>query len=582
MSRARAAAALVALAALAASAGPARAAEDPIALLARGRELAVAGSCREALPLLEQARAARPDDAAAADLVGQCQMQLQRWPEAAAAFADAKRLDPETRDVDLHLAASRFHAGDLDGAETALDDARVRSPGSAEVDLYDGLIRLERADQPAAAAEALERARSRDPVGVEPVASYYAGVAWLRAAERERAREALERVERESPGTPWATAAARALADVEHRGRGLRDRRDTEGLQQAERPLGRAPQRERQGPWIVVSGGVEYDSNVVLRGDNVQVPDEISDEADGRAVWTAQLGSELYHDRDWTLGALVAYYGSAHFDLTDFDTHYPSLTTWLDRRFGEATVARLQYDFSYAWVGGDAYLREHQATPAVFHDWGGRWGTTRLFSELSWDDYRFDSDDVPNGFPNGAGGGPGSACPPGITTPCGPFGLDEADARDRDGFGVVVGLDHVVPVDELRSELKLGYHWHHYDAEGREYDFQGHEIEIGARTLLPWQVVLDLQGSFTYRPYDHPSTYPDPGDLVNGVEYGLRSGDKRERVWQASAIVERPITDWLIASLRYEYTRNDSNVQVFDYDRHVVGGYLTISYEPSF
>src|SRR5690606_18727758 len=207
-------------------------------------------------------------------------------------------------------------------------------------------------------------------------------------------------------------------------------------------------------------------------------------------------------------------------------------------------------------------------------------------SELSWDDFRFQPDDLPAGRPPSEGGGPGQPCrvdpDPPLDTACGPFGLDESDARDRDGFWLVVGFDHIVPVDELRSQLSFGYHWHHCDSQGREYGCQGHEFEIGARTLLPWRFVLDLQGSFTWRPYDHPSTYPDPSDLVANQEYSLSNNDKEERVWQADVILERPINDWLIASLRYEYTRNDSNVDVFDWDRHVVGGYLTLSYQPSF
>lgn len=572
-------AARLALAALLALAAPAARAETA---LERGRALAAAGNCREAVPALEQARAEQPGDAAAADLLGQCQMQLQRWAEAAAAFAEAKRLDPETPEVDIRLAASRFHAGDLDGAEAALDDARVRSPGSAEVDLYDGLIRLERAEQPVAAAEALERARGRDPVGVEPVASYYAGIAWLRARERERAREALERVQREAPGTEWAAAAERALARSEGGILGMRDRRDLQGLIQAERPLGRGPEDgARQGPWTAVSAGVEYDSNVLLRGDRVARPDEISDDADGRAVWTAQVGTELFRNEDWAVGVLGAYYGSAHFDLTDFDTHYPTITTWVDRRFGESWLARVQYDFGYAWVGEDGYLRGHSLIPALFHDWGGRRGTTRLFGDLSWDDYRFEDDDVPDGFALGAGGGPGTVCPD-VTRPCGPAGLDESRERNRDGLWAIVGFDHVVPVAELRSELSAGYHFHHYDAEGEEYDFSGHEIELGARTLLPWRLTLDVRGSFTWRSYDEPSTFPDPRDLVNGIEYGLDDDDKTEKIWQADVIVERPINDWLVASLRYAYTRNDADVDVFEFDRHVVGGYLTVFYEPSF
>lgn len=543
--------------------------------LAHAYELAGSGRCAEALSLLASLREARPQDAELADITGKCQIELRRWEDAAASFADAKRLDPETPSVDLHLAVARFHAGDLDGAETALDAARVRSPGSAEVDLYDGLLRLERAETPTAAAEALERARGRDPVGVEPVASYFAGIAWLRAEEKERAREALERVRREAPGTAWADAAERALASSDAVA-GIRDRRDLSALQQAERPLGSfTGQHGAAGPWVALSAGIEYDSNVLLRGDGVRVPDEISDEGDVRAVWTAQIGSELWRNQNWTIGALASYYGSAHGDLTDFDTQYPAATVWIDRRLSEATMLRLQYDFSYAWVGGSPYLREHSLTPAVFHHWGERWGTTRVFAELTLDDFRFSPDDEPDGFP---GAPAGSACPD-PTRPCGPFGVDESDERDRDGFWGIFGFDHVFPVDAIHSELRFGYSYHYYDADGREYSFRGHEISLGTRTTLPWRFIADIQGSFTYRPYQNPSTFPDTEALTSGVQFGLNGGDKRERIWRVDAILERPLNRWLTASVRYGYQRNDANVTVFDYDRHIIGGYLTFAYQ---
>jgi hypothetical protein len=327
-----------------------------------------------------------------------------------------------------------------------------------------------------------------------------------------------------------------------------------------------------------VSAGVEHDSNVLLRGDGVRVPDEISDEGDFRAVWTAQIGTELWRNRDWTVGALVSYYGSAHTDLTDFDTHYPAATAWLDRRLSEATTLRLQYDFSYAWVGRSPYLLEHSVTPALFHNWGERWGTTRLFAELTFDDFRFSPDDVPDGAP---GGVPGDPCPgPDPSQPCGPFGLDESEERDRDGFWGIFGFDHAFPVDAIDSELRFGYAYHYYDAEGSEYSFRGHEISVGARTALPWRLIADVQGSFTYRPYENPSTYPDSGALTADVQYGLRSRDKRERIWRVDAILERPINRWLTASIRYGYQKNDANVTVFDFDRHIIGGYLTFAYQP--
>lgn len=238
-------------------------------------------------------------------------------------------------------------------------------------------------------------------------------------------------------------------------------------------------------------------------------------------------------------------------------------------------MLRLQYDFSYAWVGGSPYLREHSLTPAVFHHWGERWGTTRVFAELTLDDFRFSPDDEPDGFP---GAPAGSACPD-PTRPCGPFGVDESDERDRDGFWGIFGFDHVFPVDAIHSELRFGYSYHYYDADGREYSFRGHEISLGTRTMLPWRFIADIQGSFTYRPYQNPSTFPDTEALTSGVQFGLNGGDKRERIWRVDAILERPLNRWLTASVRYGYQRNDANVTVFDYDRHIIGGYLTFAYQ---
>jgi len=247
---------------------------------------------------------------------------------------------------------------------------------------------------------------------------------------------------------------------------------------------------------------------------------------------------------------------------------------WGDRRLGERTTARLQYDFSYAWVGYDAYLMENALTPALFHDFG-RWGTTRLFTELSWDDYRFHPDDVPDGAP---GGGPGSACP--VASSCGPFGLDERDARDRDGFWLQVGFEHTFPVDALDTEFTVGYRFHDYDAEGREYSYLGHQAKLGSRTLLPWRFTLDLEGSVTWRDYRHPSTFPDPGRIRAGVEYDLPDSDKHETQYEGDAILSRPINDWLIGSLRFAYQNVQSNVDVFEYERTLVGAYLTVRYPP--
>jgi hypothetical protein len=66
---------------------------------------------------------------------------------------------------------------------------------------------------------------------------------------------------------------------------------------------------------------------------------------------------------------------------------------------------------------------------------------------------------------------------------------------------------------------------------------------------------------------------------VSGVEYSLEDSDREDDYYEADVRLERPITDRLTATIRYDYLRNHSNVSVFDYDRHLVGGYLTFTWQ---
>ncbi len=555
-------------------ASAATAADEAEVLRLRGQQLATAGRCAQAVPVLEQAAAAEPS-APLFQLIGGCQIRLGRWAQAEASLARARALDPSLPDLDLQTGIARFHQDDVDGAERSLAAARRSGSDSAELSLYEGLIHLERSRELQAGA-ALERARRLDAGAVEPIASYYAGIAWMRANQERRAREALERVEREAPNTAWSDAAGRALARALGT-RGLRDRRDVRGIQQAERPLGSTASEDPLERWIVLSAGMEYDDNVALRGSGVDRAEEISDDHDWRGVWTLEFGGELLQDPDWTFGALGAYYGSGHVDLEEFNVNYPTVSLWVDRIIGNTSTARFQYDLGYAWVDSDPYLFHHTLTPAFFQQWGEA-GTTRVFAELTFNNFLFNPTDVQDGPPGGTAGSP---CPPDASSNvCGPFGLNEKSARNRDGIFLLSGFDHIFAVDRVNTEFRGGYRFQLYDARGSEYSYRGHELRLGSRSLLPWRVSLDFQASFTYRPYRNPSTFPDPDDLFFQRQYPLANVKRRERLWQFDVIVERPITRWLTGSVRYGFYNNNSNRDVYDYDRHVVGTYLTVRFDP--
>jgi hypothetical protein len=85
---------------------------------------------------------------------------------------------------------------------------------------------------------------------------------------------------------------------------------------------------------------------------------------------------------------------------------------------------------------------------------------------------------------------------------------------------------------------------------------------------------VDVAGSFAWRPYRNPTTFPDTA-LVFDTEYGLSNDDRNETTANVDVGLERPLTRWLTGSVRWHYERNRSNAEVFDYHRQIVGAYLT-------
>jgi tetratricopeptide (TPR) repeat protein len=523
---------------------------------AEARRLTRQGRCEEALPLLAAARAAEPRDADLALLDGQCRIRQRDYAGAAVSLGEAEALDPRLRDVALYRGVALYHVEDFAGAEASLETARgnVSDTGLADLELYTGLLLLRRS-QLREGALALGRARAADASQVEPVASYYEALAWQSVNERELAREALERVKAVDGDGVWARRAEIALS-----GRELEDRN-----------------------WVSLTAGLEYDSNVVLRADGVPLATDISGESDGRGVWFLEAGAELFRSERFSGGLLASYAGSAHFDLNEFDTHFPTASLWLDFDVDNQTLLRARYGAGYAWVDYEPFVTSQNASLSVFRGWGEP-GETEFFVGWNWADYHFDLPFVPQGT-----GAAGSLCPgvtlpvPPSTLPCSPPGIDTMSALDRDGNGLRTGFEHRYDVDTrgwrgLRDlVLRGGYVYELYRAHGTEYDYQGHQLGLGFEAGLPWRLELDVSAAFIYRPFEHPSVFPTP-PVVAGRQYLLRSEDRRDLVYQAGVELERPITSWLDGSVRYQYLRNDSNAVVFDYRRHVVGGYLIVRF----
>lgn len=514
----------------------------------RGLRLAREGRCVPALAELGVARTADPRDAESSLVMGQCLIRLGRYSEAAAAIEVARAVNPVLDGVDVSLAIARYHMEEPDAARAALDRAEARNPERANVQLYRGLLLLERSENNAGIG-ALERARTLDPAYAEPVSSFYQGLALAELDEREEARVALQRVVDEWPGTPWADEAASTLKRLEG---------------------------ESERWWLSASIGAEYDSNVLLRGSGVDVPDDISDDADWRGVWTASGGVTLLDHPDWAIGVMGSYYGTKQDDVPEFDTHYPTASIWVDHPWSDSLVSRFRYEFGYAWVDEDPYLLANRFMTSLYQTWEEA-GQTEVFARYERNDFRFDNQDVTDTNATPPGG-----CSDTSGAFCGPVGLDEASARDRDGHAFTVGVAHSIALEDIgpfpAPQPHGRYAFTRYDSDGEEYRHDQHAFSLGAEQALPFSFVLGLEASYAYRKYDNPTTFPEPDE--RGPSYTRASNDRKEHQWTGGASLSRALTDHLGVSLYWRFDDNDSNAPVFDYDRQVVGFKLTGSLGP--
>lgn len=395
------------------------AADDRENVLAmRMADLEAQGRCPEAVDVYRTSGSQSPRLALAA---GRCQVRTADYVGAVSTLEPVRENSDAPADVELQLAIAQYHLGELDASRESIGRARARGSEGAMLDLYSGLLQLQK-DQARDAALSLERARRADSRAVEPVASYYAFVAWRSLAEEARAKAALARLRESDPDGPWIAEAERILAG---------DRRTL----------------ETPYFWANAEGGFEYDTNVSVKGGLPSVfinGDTVDEDEDGRAIWSLDGGVELFREEHWSGGVLASYTGTAHFDISEFDTHYPTVAAWVDHHFDDRTSLRGRYDYGYAWVNYDPYLSANSLTATLFHVWDDA-GLTELSVLGGFYDFKYDRID-----------------PPPFTPPPSP---DTSDI-DRDGTELSAEWVQRVPTGFEDLELRGGYRYTWYTADG--------------------------------------------------------------------------------------------------------------------
>ena len=517
---------------------PALAADEGPVLRQRAEQLAASGHCDEAIPRARRAREIDPRDARAALVEGRCLLRLGQYRESIPVLEAAREIDPKATGVAADLGQAHYHLDEIDAASAELDRAERENPNDARTQLYRGLV-LSRQAKQREAAVAFDRASGLDP-GLTGVAGLYAGRSWASAQERAKAKAALERARAADPDSEWGRTAAQEIEVLD------------------------APNRRHV--WAKLRAGVEHDSNVTLQNDIPYSALQISrdpnlaharEHEDTVAVFEAEGGFEFLRDEKQSAGAAIGYSGNAHDRVPELDLQFPWLTAWYDRRLSEHTWVRLQPFGGYAWLDGDEYLGLGGATASIAHEFTDRF-TGQLYTRVFANDFLYNLDRDPE-----------------VAVSAGPAVADRFRRfRNRDGVEYDAGVEGRFALLAGRTTLRAGSEYQRYESEGRDWEYHGSRTWLGVTQALPWRFVLDVVGSYGWYPYDHTSSYDE--DLLR---YLVGKGPEREdQIWDVQGELRYPVTDWLELSARGEYTDAGSNVRVFDYDRWIAGGYLTVTW----
>ena len=125
---------------------------------------------------------------------------------------------------------------------------------------------------------------------------------------------------------------------------------------------------------------------------------------------------------------------------------------------------------------------------------------------------------------------------------------------------------HEIPIDSIRGHVDFGYVYTRNNAHGDEWDYDAHQLLGTLSTDLTDSTTVTIGGSYAYRPHDNASTY---GDRIH---------TRRDNLWEGNFLIDQELADKLTGTLRYRYQESDSDTAVFDYDRHMVGVYLTYKF----
>ncbi len=356
----------------------------------------------------------------------------------------------------------------------------------------------------------------------DAVAHLYLGLTELRLGDRASAERHLARAEELDPRlTERVRAASRQSASASPRG------------------LARLS--------VAAGAGVEYDTNSTLEGDE-DITALPGDRADSRLRYDAAFGVVLFRDERAEIATGYRIDESRHSDLETLDVQSHAL--FLGATTAVSPHAYARFEAGAALNRLDDRTHSHSASLASTLGWSlDRRGAFQLRTHAE----RRDHVDAP-------------ALP----------------SLERDGWRFGGGLRHSLPtaflapgvfVTQLSYARTLTEGSHDPFGLGPAFDSHFGAVDASWLCALPASLRLDARLGLAAEHFDARNAV----DFLSDDGVGDPNPDRRcDYAVDASVTLSRPLTRFLDLQLRARETRRFSNVDVYDWDRQVVGTQLRL------
>ncbi|MEO8338445.1 MAG: tetratricopeptide repeat protein [Nitrospirota bacterium] len=468
----------------------------------------------EAAKLFERAQQVVPGDPEASEYLGQTLLRLKRYPEAETLFRNLTRRRPTRAQAWLGLAISQTQLGKYHEALASLEQVQTLDPQNPLVYFYQGVVSHELKSF-AQAPELFSRAMALSP-DLTPTSRYYTGMSYYERGLLDQAQKEFD--------------AAMALGEPESE-----LARTARAILQQRTAVPKGPKQ-----WdlnLSISG--QYDSNVVLLPIGIQPPGGstgISRRDDFRTTYYARGEYRPIQTSLWTAGIAYGFYQSLQRTLNAFDIQDHAPSVFVQRQIGIVT-ARFQYAFDYVRVGGDPFLIAHALQPIITIA-----ESNSLFTQiqLRYQDKDFQDDRF-------------------------------AGNSLRDGKNWLAGVSQYAYFANGTGHLRLGYTFDNDRTGGgspssatvgvqtnADWAYHAHRLSVGLGVPEFWTLRPNFAFDYYRQNYDNPSSFSAGGTTA-----------RRDNILFFTATIGRPITDWLSVAAEYNYTRDQSNLQAFNYNRSV-------------